>query len=88
MRLEWEWARSGPGSPPESGARQAPIEGKGGGVNYGRGSPLGSGGEPLAGGACRQGEQAEEGGLSVREGRKLAHVADALGEGDGGGPAT
>ena len=54
----------------------------------GRGSPLGSGGEPLAGGASRQREQAEEGGPSVGESRKLAHVADALGKGDDGGPAS
>ena len=46
-----------------------------------------NGGEPLAGGVCRQREQAEEDGLSAGVGRKLAHVADALGEGDGGGPA-
>ena len=53
-----------------------------------RGGPLESGGEPLAGRACRQREQAEEGGAALGKGRKLAHVADALGEGDGDGPAS
>ena len=49
------------------------------------GSPLGSGGEPLAGG-LRQ--QAEEGGATLGKGGKLGHVADAGGKGDGGGPAS
>ena len=44
-------------------------------MNGGRGSPLGSGGEPLAGGACRHREQPEESGAAVGEGCKLAHVA-------------
>ena len=48
----------------------------------------GSGGEPLAGRACSLREQAEEGGAPLGKRGKLAHVADALGEGDGGGPAT
>ena len=51
------------------------------------GSPQRSGGEPLAGGAGGLREQAKEGGPPVGKGRKLAHVADACGEGDGGGPA-
>ncbi len=33
-------------------------------------------------------EQAQEGGSSVGQSRKLGHVADALGKGDGGGPAS
>ena len=33
-------------------------------------------------------EQAQEGGVSVGPGRKLGHVADALGKSDGGGPAS
>ncbi len=48
----------------------------------------GSGGEPLAGGAGRQREQAEESRAALGEGRKLGHVADACGQGDGGGPAA
>ena len=51
-------------------------------------SPKGSGGEPLAGGAGRQRQQAEEDRPSVGKGGKLGHVADALGKGDGGGPAS
>ena len=54
----------------------------------GVGSPQRSGGEPLAGGAGGLREQAEEDGPSVGKGRKLAHVADAPGEDDDGGPAT
>ena len=54
----------------------------------GPGSPQGSGGEPLAGGAGGLREQAQEGGASVWPGRKLGHVADAGGKGDGGGPAS
>ena len=71
------------------GARQAPLEGMGGeGGGEVERSPLGSGGEPLAGGAGGLPEQTEEGGASVWPGRKLGHVADAGGKGDGGGPAT
>ena len=51
------------------------------------GSPLRSGGEPLAGGAGGLRQQAQEGGASVGPGRKLGHVADAWGKGDGDGPA-
>ena len=54
----------------------------------GPGSPQGSGGEPLAGGAGRLRQEAQEGGASVWPGRKLGHVADAIGKGDGGGPAS
>ena len=54
----------------------------------GPGSPQGSGGEPLAGGAGGLPEQAEEGGAPVWPGGKLGHVADALGKGDSGGPAS
>ena len=46
-----------------------------------------SGGEPLAGGAGRPVKQPQEGGASVGKGRKLGHVADAVGQGqDGGAP--
>ena len=51
-------------------------------------SPLRSGGEPLAGGAGGLRQQAQEGGASVGHGRKLGHVADAIGKNDGGGPAS
>ena len=58
------------------------------GRRSGGGSPLRSGGEPLAGGAGGLRKQAEEGGAALGEGRKLAHVADAGGKGDSGGPAA
>ena len=45
-------------------------------------------GKPLAGGAGRLSQQAEEDGAAVGKGRKLGHVADSLGKGDGGGPAS
>ena len=57
-------------------------------VNGGQRSPNESGGEPLAGGAGRLGKQAEESGASVRVRGKLGHVADAMGKGDCGGPAS
>ena len=50
--------------------------------------PLGSGGEPLAGGAGGLREQAEEEGAALGKDRKLGHIADAFGKGDGGGPAS
>ena len=57
-------------------------------VNGGPRSPNESGGEPLAGGAGRQRQEAEEGCASVRVRGKLGHVADAMGKGDCGGPAS
>ena len=57
-------------------------------VNGGPRSPNKSGGEPLAGGVGRLCQQAEESGASVRVRGKLGHVADAMGKGDGGGPAS
>ena len=44
--------------------------------------------EPLPGRACGLGEQTEEESAALGKGRKLAHIADACGEGDGGGPAA
>ena len=44
--------------------------------------------KPLAGGAGRLSQQAQEDGAAVGKGRKLGHVADSLGKGDGGGPAS
>ena len=57
-------------------------------ANGGQRSPNESGGEPLAGGAGRQRQEAEEGCASVRVRGKLGHVADAMGKGDCGGPAS
>ena len=53
-----------------------------------RGGPLRNEGESLAGGAGGPVKQAQEEGPSVWQGGKLGHVADALGKGDGGGPAS
>ena len=57
-------------------------------VNGGQRSPNESGWEPLAGRAGRQRQEAEENGASVRVRGQVGHVADALRQGDGGGPAS
>ena len=70
---------SGSGSRKQGRSGQAPVEGK---------WRREAGKKSLAGGACRPCKQAQEEGTPVGMRRKLAHVADALGKGDGGGPAS
>ena len=57
------------------------------GVRNGQRSPLKSGGKPLAGGAGGLRKQAQERGAPVWPCCEIGHVADALWEGDCGGPA-
>ena len=61
----------------KTGEGQAPVEGK---WCWEREAEE----RPLAGGACRLSQQAEEEAAALGKGSKLGHVADALGKDDGG----
>ena len=86
--VNWAWVfpggRRGQALDGESGVGSASPRGSGLGEKAGRRPANGL----LPGGARRLRKQAQEGGAPAGVRGKFGHVADAIGEGDGGGPAS